>query len=306
MDLSIVIVSYNTRELLMQCLDFVFRNSPSRSFEVIVVDNHSKDGSPEIIKKKYLSVKLLENLENRGYAGANNQGVQIAKGKYILLLNSDTRVLPKAFDRLMNSLDEDSETGIVGAQLLNPDLTIQGSAKSFPSPVNILFGRKSIMSRLFPNNPLTRKYLPCLNENLVEPFEVDHVAGAGLMIRKDLVDKIGLFDERFFMYWEDTDLCYRAKAAGWKVICHPQAKIIHDEAGSSKKHPFRMILHFNNSVYHLYTKHYVKAVYNPLRLIAFIVLFARAAILIMLLYFAFNYKKVTNKMTAKKNRPGAR
>lgn len=280
-DLTISIVNYNTRNLLEQCLESIYENTEKISFEIIVFDNNSDDGSVELLKERFPQVKLIENDENIGLSGANNKVFLVAQGKHVLLLDSDTIVLPSVLQMLSKFLDAHPEVGAVGSSVLNPDFTLQGTARSFPAPINALFGRRSRLTKAFPNNRFSRRYLTCLNKNDGEPFEVDWVSAACLMFRREVIDLIGLMDEAFFVYWVDADWCKRIKDAGWKVYCVPQAKVVHMERYKiGQKISSKMIVDFHQGVYHFYRKHYAKSILNPMRLIALVSLSARAVTLL--------------------------
>jgi len=235
--LSIIIPSYNTKKLLRDCLTSIYKQTKEIKFEIIVVDNGSKDGSVEMVKKKFPKVKLIALSKNMGYGRANNLGAKKAKGEWLLFLNSDTKIINQAIDVILKKTgDWGLGTGsyILGCKLLNPDGSIQSSAGYFPTLPKV------ITTMLFLED------LPILN-SLIKPYqqskksfyqkrqEVDWVTGASLMIKKDLFKKIGGFDERFFMYAEEVDLCFRAKQKGAKVFYTPKAEIIHLKGASSKR-----------------------------------------------------------------------
>jgi GT2 family glycosyltransferase len=279
--LSIIIVSYNTENFLKQCLASLYGMNCRFSFEIIVVDNNSRDGSCKMVQKDFPLVCLIENKENTGFAKANNVGIGMAKGRYILLLNSDTRIIGDALEKLVFFLDRYSDVGVAAARLVYPDLSDQGAAKAFPTPVNMLFGRKSFLTRLFPNNRHTKKYIMSRTHRSNEPFEVDWVSGACLMVRKKVLDDVDYLDERYFMYWEDADLCYRIKQNGWKVYCVPEARVIHYEGKSTRrKRSNRLIIEFNKSAYRFYRKHYVRSSFQIMNLVAVLGLSLRTLVLL--------------------------
>ena len=277
-DLDIIIVNYNTKDYLKKCIESIYKNTHKTNFEIIVVDNDSNDGSVRMIEDVFPDVKLIVNQRNLGFAKANNKGLVAGQGRYCLLQNSDTLVLPSSIDIMKEFMDKHSEVGIIGSKTFYPDHTVQGTARSFPTPVNAVFGRKSLLTRLMPNNRFSQQYLTCLAENYTEPFEVDWVAGSCLMIKRKVIEEIGLLDERFWMYWEDADWCYRAKKKGWKICCVPDAQIIHYEGVSSNGQNARLIMEFNKSVYRYYRKHHIKSPWSPMNLFALIVLSIRTSI----------------------------
>lgn len=292
-DLSIVIVTYNALTLLETCINSIYRSTQRVKFEIIFVDNGSVDRTKEWVLARLPECTLIENRHNVGFAKANNQAMRIAKGRYCLLLGADTEILPGVFDRMVDFMDSHQEVGIAGCKLLNPDFTDQGTARSFPTAISALFGRRTMLTRLFPSCRFVKRYLTGLFVTTGEPFEVDWVSGTGLTIRREAIEDIGLLDEGFFMYWEDADWCHRAKERGWKVYCVPQAQVLHYEGKSStnreKGHgqgaytgQWRYILEFHKSVFRYYCKHCAKSWLHPMRPVAFLGLSLRAGTLIAL------------------------
>lgn len=212
---SIIIVNWNTKDLTLQCLESVFKNIKRISYEIYVVDNGSTDGSPAAIKTKFPQVNLIINKENKGFACANNQGIPTAKGKYVLLLNSDTVIFPESIEKMYKFLEETPAAGAVGCELLNEKGERQFSARRYP---NIRFA----LRKYFLIDKQAYDY-----EMHSPPFEVEALSGACLMVKKEVFTKIGLLDESYFMYSEDIDLCYRIKKAGWSNYFMPNVKIIH-------------------------------------------------------------------------------
>jgi len=285
--LSIIIVSYNAATYLRSCLESIFEPNHGFSFETIVVDNKSTDNSVATVRKEFPQVRLVENSHNAGFAKANNIGLAKATGKYVLFLNSDTKILGDGLSRLIHFLDKNQEVGVVAPKLVYPDFTDQGVARQFPTPINAFFGRKTLLTRLFPTNRFSKRYLKCLQHTSNASFEVDWVSGASLMTRKEILDTEGSFDEKFFMYWEDLDLCYRIKKAGWNVYCVPTAIVVHFEGKStSPKVSNRSIIEFNKGVYRYYRKHHIHSFFEMKNIIAVLGLTLRALSLL-----AFNQIK---------------
>ncbi len=221
MHLSIIIVNWNTRDLLSTCLYSIELNPPPATYELIVVDNASRDGSREMVQRCFPDITLLSNSSNPGFASANNQGIRHSTGRFILLLNPDTIVLPGAFAALMDTLAAAPETGAAGAMLLNPDGSIQVS--SYPAPT---LSREAW--RLFHLDSLRPAAIyPPDHWERDDSFEVDTVQGACLLLRRDAVDQVGLLDETFFMYSEEVDLCYRLRLGGWSIRWTPAAQVVH-------------------------------------------------------------------------------
>jgi hypothetical protein len=229
-DLSIIIVSYNTRNLLQECLRSIFQETKGLEFEVIVVDNASTDGSREMLEQEFPQVKRIYNSENKGFAAANNQGITKADGEYVLLLNSDTKILDGAVFKTVEFMKQRPEANIVGCKLLNADGTLQPSCRSFPSVWN-LFSESLFLYKLFKRTQLFGKYhMSYFDYDSIH--EVDVVMGAFMMIRREVFEKVGLFDESYFMYTEETEFCYRAKKQGYKVLFTPLACVFHYGGGS--------------------------------------------------------------------------
>lgn len=230
-NLSIVIISFNTKELLRNCINSVYETTKNLNYEIIVVDNASTDGSPEMIETDFRDTTIIKNTENLGFAKANNQAMRIAKGEYFLLLNSDTIAKEGAIEALVNFMEKQEKAASVGPKVLNVDGTLQSKGFYFPSLSESLillfrvykFFPKKIRSYLFPK--IFR------DENTIR--KVDWVSGCCILIQKDIVYKIGLLDEVLFFYGEEIEWCYRAKKAGYSVYYFPKAEIIH-YGGASK------------------------------------------------------------------------
>lgn len=212
---SIIIVNWNTKDLTLQCLDSLFKNIKEISYEVYVVDNASNDGSPEAIKTKFPQVNLIINKENKGFACANNQVIPIAKGDCILFLNSDTVVLPTSIEKIYEFLRLTPRAGAANCELVDEKGKRQFSARRFPTI-------KLALKRYFSVDRQAYDYKADSG-----PFEVEALSGACLMVKSEVLKKIGLFDENFFMYSEDVDLSYRIRKAGWSNYFIPKVKIIH-------------------------------------------------------------------------------
>ena len=251
--LSIVIVNYNTRNLLKACLDSIYTGTKGIEFEVIVVDNNSCDGSREMLEKEYPQMVKIFNQDNKRWAGGNNQGIKIAKGIIIALLNSDTVVIKDAFAKTIQFMGRFPEASIVGCKLLNPDGSLQTSCKGFPSVWN-LFEESFFLYLLFPRSKLFgHYYLNGFKYDRIMP--VDMATGACLFITRQTFEKVGLFDESFYFYGEETDFCFRARQLGCRTYFFPDAEIIHYGSGSqsNRKEHFK-ILH--ESIVRFVRKHF--------------------------------------------------
>jgi len=225
MDVSIIIVNWNTRDILRGCLSSIFQRTQGIEFEVIVIDNGSSDRSVEMVEAEFPQVVVIANAENRGFAAANNQGIAIAKGRYVLLLNSDTIILDDVIKKTVLFADAHREAAVVGCRVLNADRTLQQTCFMFPSVLNMLLAA-TYLYKLFPRNRFFgRERMTRWNRNSVS--EVDVVTGCFMLVRREAIEQIGLMDERFFVYGEETDWCYRFKKNGWKIMFTPDGQIIH-------------------------------------------------------------------------------
>ena len=247
------IVNWNTRDLLRGCLKSIYENPPQMEYEVFVVDNASTDGSWEMVKREFPDIKLIRNQENLGFARANNQALRESKGKYILLLNPDTIILPDSLDTLVKFMDEQPDVGASGPKILNPDGSLQPSCRSFPTLMTAFF-EETLLSRLFSKNKLINKYkMGYWNHNNIG--EVDQPMGSALLIRRKVIEQVGLLDEQFYMYYEEVDWCYRMKKAGWKIYFIPQAQIIHYGGVSASKNISKNLIELYHSRYKFFRKH---------------------------------------------------
>jgi GT2 family glycosyltransferase len=236
MKLSIIIVNWNTQKLLVECIDSVYASAPKTNFDIWVVDNASTDGSPDLIRERYPEVKLIQNRENIGFARANNQAYQQCEGKYILLLNPDTVVEPNAIEDLVRFLDETPNAGMVGSRLLNPDRTLQVSA--FPLPTL----SKEFWRMFHLDNIVPYANYPMKKWDLDSAREVDSLLGACMLIRREALGNSGLFDEVYFIYSEEVDLCTQLKKDGWKLYWLPSAVVVHYGAQSTQQVAEEMFL----------------------------------------------------------------
>jgi GT2 family glycosyltransferase/lipopolysaccharide/colanic/teichoic acid biosynthesis glycosyltransferase len=245
-EISVIIVNYNVKELLENCINSIFAASKNIETEIIVVDNNSYDGSAEYLKSKFCSkpnVKIIESKINLGFAKANNLGATQAAGKYLLILNPDTILQEDTLEKTLSFYKSDPKTGAVTCKLVLPNGKLDlACRRSFPSP-SVAIYRIIGLSKLFPGNKLFGRYnLTYLNEN--ETYEVDAVCGAFMMIEKATYDKVGGFDEDYFMYGEDLDLCYKIKQAGYKIFYYSGTSIIHFKGESTKKSSISYVNNF--------------------------------------------------------------
>jgi len=246
--LSIIIVSYNTKEYLLPCLKSIFEKDDGIFQEVIVVDNGSRDGSGEEVKEKFPFIHLIENKKNLGFAKAANQGLQKASGRYLLLINPDAQVKRGAIEQFVSFMESHPEAGVAGGQLLNSDGSRQNSIANFPSLTTELLN-KSLLRWLFP------KRFPGKERNDLKPIKVDSVIGACMLVRREAVDQVGLLDEDYFLFLEETDWCFRMKRGGWKIYHIPQAEIIHFQGKSAGKETALAKIEYYRSRYLFFKKH---------------------------------------------------
>lgn len=290
MDLSIVIVNFNGGQLVDNCLESIYQNPPAVPFEVVLVDNASTDGSYQRVREAYPQLICISESENLGLARAFNHGLAAASGRYLLSLDNDTRILPGALQSLVDVLRDDPSIGVAGSLLLNPDKSLQRTFRRRPSALNAIFGRRSLVTRLWPGNPLSSRYL--MDEKLTEtrPFDVDWVSTAALMISREAFDEVGGLDEDFFVYWVDADWCARVKKGGYRIVAVPASNIIHDENLKAKRRSrksARMIRDFHRGAYLYYRKNHARGFLNPLAAFAFIALETRANLLIFSDYLSW-------------------
>ncbi|HIA29354.1 MAG TPA: glycosyltransferase family 2 protein [Candidatus Marinimicrobia bacterium] len=260
---SVCIVTLNASKYLHHCLTLLEKSQGTEVEQIIVVDNRSNDNTVKMIHEKHSSVTLIQNNRNEGYTIPMNRAMKEADGEYLLILNPDAFVKPKAVAALANFLDLHPEVGIAGPKVLNVDGTFQKSCRrGVARPWNVISYFTGLAARFPDNSKYTGYHLSHLDENILN--EVDGVSGSCMMIRRNLIDKIDCFDERFFAYQEDSDYCFRAKAAGWKIYYVPEAEVIHDAGrGGSAAYKYRSLFEWHRSYYLLYKKHF-SADYFPL------------------------------------------
>jgi len=244
-DVSIIIVAWNVRELLHNCLKSVYDQTRDIDFEVIYVDNASADGSVEMVTEEFPEVKIIQNEKNEGFIKANNQGIEIAEGMYVLLLNSDTVVLDNAVAKTVKFADSHPEAAVVGCKVLNPDKTLQRTCFMYPSILNMLLST-TYLYKLFPKSKFFgRERITWWDFDSVR--EVETVCGCFSLVRKEAVEQVGLMDETYFVYGDDPDWCYRFKENGWKVLFTPNAEIIHYGGQTTKQAARRFLFQLHGS-----------------------------------------------------------
>lgn len=252
-DLTVIIVSWNTRELLRRCLQTLLAEISGIAAEAFVIDNDSADGSAEMVAAEFPAIKLIANKTNRGFAAANNQVLKDATSKFVLLLNPDTEVKPGAIKTLINFLETHPKAGIVAPQLLNTDGSIQRSCRRFPSFKGMAYELAGL-SKLFPSVSRFKEY-KMLEWEHDDEREVDQPEGACLMVRQEVIKQVGILDEGFFMLFEEVDWCYRIKQAGWQIWFTTSARVVHHHGQAIKQVKARMILSSHRGLYRYWRKH---------------------------------------------------
>ncbi len=252
---NIIIINHNSTNSLIKCLESIIHSGFNGiSCTLHVQDNASVDGVERIIHQ-FPEVDLTINSKNIGFSKAVNRALKKNKGEYAIILNPDTIIREDFFQNIIEYLDSQPDVGILGPRILNPDGTLQNSARSFPTLLTAIFGRNSILSRLFPNNSISSKNLLSSVSDGKTPMDVDWVSGACMVVRRKAIEEAGLLDERFFMYWEDADWCRRMREKGWRIVYYPKVTIYHSGGESSKKRMVRSLIDFHKSAYRLFMKY---------------------------------------------------
>jgi GT2 family glycosyltransferase len=232
-DVSIIIVSFNTRELTVKCINCIKENSAGISIEIIVVDNGSKDGSADMIEKDFPWVRLIRLTENRGFAGGNIPAMKKATGKYILLLNSDAFIRDDTFSKTIAYMDKHPYTGILGCKLTNPDGSMQPSARMLPGPLNKFLTITGLSDHYSKSRFFGRVDFTWWDHST--PKNVGWVVGAYFLIRRETMESIGYLDDRYFLYFEEVDYCLSARRSGWDVVFYPYTEVVHLGGKSAEK-----------------------------------------------------------------------
>jgi len=286
LDTSVIIVNWNTQEILLDCLASIFRTVKEMSFEVWVVDNGSTDGSVKAAKNKYPNINIIENRKNKGFAAANNQALKRIKGRYALFINTDASLTDGAAKELYDFMEFNQDAGIACGQLLNQDGSRQNSFANFPSFLSLL-SNETILGLLLP------KQFPTKRRDYLTPIEVDSCIGACMIVRKQAVDKVGLFDERYFFFLEETDWAYRMKKAGWKVYFVPTARIFHAQGKSVGTNADARIMFYRSR--YIYLKKWHTFMYCPFCGVVVIRLLVNTLLSLLGILFTLGLKHDLNK-----------
>ncbi len=264
MDLTIIIVNWNVKEFLKKCLESVYKFTQGLEFEVFVVDNNSSDGSRDMVKAEFPQVSLIANNENYGFSKANNQALRAARGGYLVLLNPDTELIDNSMKAMVDFMDSRPDIGAIGCKLIYPEGDTQHSCRHFPSLFTDLM-ENLYLDSFFPKSHFFNRYrMGDWAHNDLR--EVDQPYGACLLFRREVMKKIGLMDERFFMYYDEVDLCYRIKKTGGKIYFVPDIKIIHYANRSSNQVSVTCEHYKYRSKFLFFDKHYGRCSLLPLAL----------------------------------------
>lgn len=274
MELSVIIVSYNAREYLRQCLLSVLEASQDIRSEIFVVENNSKDDSADLVRNEFPSVKLIVNSINKGFSKATNQALRIAAGKFLLLLNPDTVVEKDTFSKCIDFMNKHDDAGALGVRMVNGDgIFLPESKRAFPDPRTAFFKSFGI-SFLFPKSPFfSRYYLPQIDSYEISQTEV--ISGAFMLLRREALEQAGLPDEDYFMYGEDIDLSYRLLQTGYKNYYFPSTQIIHFKGKSTERNSFTDIQHFYRAMRIYVRKRYKGMKYVPFRIVVITAVYLR-------------------------------
>jgi GT2 family glycosyltransferase len=285
-DVSVVIINLNEACLLQDCLRSIRPAIASLRLQVIVVDNGSKDDSVDVASREWPDATILPQGDNIGYVRANNRAIPHVRGRYFLYLNNDTLLNPDCLETLVHFMEDHPEAGAISPMILNADGTDQGTARNFPTPASALFGRRSLFTRVFPNNRWSKRYMVGWQRSGDEPFEVEFLSTACMLMRTTDVKRLGGFDEAFRHYWVDAEYCARVRGLGLKVYCVPGASMIHFEGQGGSTKTFRKRLK-SNLAFHMdarlaYMKVYRLGPWNVRCVFASSLLLGRALLLTML------------------------
>ena len=258
MELSFITVNHHSSDVLPVCLDSIYQTLPNRSFEIIVVDNSGNDPGMSTIRKNYPDIHLLSNRVNRGFGRANNQAAAVSRGEMLVFLNPDTELTGHAVERMQAHLASHPQIGVLGPKVLNRDSSLQYSCRRFPTLWTGLFNRYSILSQLFPSNRFTTQYLMTdFDHNAIR--EVDWVSGCCMMLRREVFERSGGFDESYFLFNEDVDLCRSLKNKGYPAVYFPEAEVIHSIGASHRHVPPSIIIERHRGMKHYFKKHHSAA-----------------------------------------------
>lgn len=289
MDVSIVIVSWRVKDQLINCINSITRETKGLVYEVFVVDNNSKDGTVEVLEDRYSDINLIKNSENEGFAKACNQAIKKSSGDFILLLNPDTEIKDNAIFKSVQFAIKMTNSGIIGCRVVNQDGSIQPSVRSFPDILSHILISLKIHNFYSDLSALKKYYLSDFNYS--ESKIVDQVMGAFFLIKREVIKKIGLLDEHFYIWFEEVDFCKRALLKGWKTYYFSNTEIVHQKGSSfNKRNAIVKQMFFNRSMLYYFFKHS-----NILNYLILLILYP-ISILLALLVYIFRIKKKNNKL----------
>lgn len=294
-DLSIVISNFNNKELLRQTLLSVYEHIGEISFEIIVVDDCSTDGSLEMLNSNFPAVKTIKNIKNLGYSKSYNMGTKASRGRYILHLNSDVVFKNSSLEDMVAFMDKNREIGIGGCKILKLEGGLDlPCRRSSPTLLNIFYQTIGL-TKIFPKSKhFGNYYLTYLDEN--KTTEVDCLMGAFMMIRREVIKKIGLLDEMFFIYGEDIDFCFRAKKTGWKIVYYPKVVIKHHHGGTTGQFRWKNLWRFHLAMFQYYNKHFAKKKHFLVNIIVSLGIILRFFLYAALEFFNSLGKKFKNEL----------
>jgi hypothetical protein len=285
-DISVIIVNWNTKALLLGCVESLYRTTRESSLEIIVVDNASTDGSIDALRKSFPQVQTIVNQDNLGFAKANNMGIKKARGRYICLVNSDVKALEGVLDKIRLYMESHPEIGALAPKTFGGDMQIQKNCREFPTLRNI-FCQEFFLDTLFPAVAAFRgrAMIRCDYEAVME---IEVLPGCFLMVRREVIAQVGTLDERFFFYSEDVDWCKRIHDAGWKLVYYPEASAIHFNHGSSSSAPIRFQIEMLKANWQYWRKHKSMPEYVLFWLVRFIGTLGRATAWLAVSFVASN------------------
>jgi len=250
MDISIIILNYKSASLTLSCLKSIGEaNFRDLKFEIIVVDNNSGDSLDKILAKEYPAVKFVQNKKNSGMGAGNNLGLKMSAGKYVVIMNPDTVAFPETFTEMYDFMEANPRVGMVGPRQYYPDMTVQDSCFRFPGLLTPIYRRTPIGRFGFARRDIDRYLMKDFDHSVIK--EVDWLLGSFLFSRLEALKEVGVFDERFFMYFEDADLCRRFWEKGWRVVYNPESEIIHNHKRESAETPWYKFLWSRTSREHI-------------------------------------------------------
>lgn len=296
--ISYILVGFNSRRFVPACLGSILADAPADA-EVLFIDNASADGTANLVAAEFPSVRLFRNDTNVGHCGATNQGLRAARGRYIIILDTDTELPPGTTSILIDFLQKHPDVRAAAPRMLNADGTIQETARNFPSIINALFGRQTLLARLFPNNRFTLRYLGRENIHRDEPFAVEWVSAACMIVPRRTVEEVGPWDEGYAGYWVDCDWCRQIQDAGGPIYCVPAARVWHYEQNrvGVKKSLHRIRL-FNQGARRFFIKHHTCGGWDPRAWVATVLLALRAAMQVVANAFAHPEPKANKTISA--------